>query len=299
MNEPTLKNHTGHGTALWLPAILFLALFLAGCTRLAVRGFSELIPNLTQAVFSECDPELARDSMPGNLKVMEGLLEADPDNRRLLNGLAMGFAGYAILFLEDESPDRASGLLLRAMHYGFRSLGDRGRPLIEGSPDPSQLSRVLETLGPEDMEPFFWASLAWSEWIRLNLDRPGALAGLNAATACLARAIELDGGYFHGLPYAAMGSVLSAVPPMLGGRPEEARDLFLKALQESGEGFLMIKLHYARYYAVRVQDRALFTRMLREVTQADPTALRGVCLLNAVARQRARILMEQIDDFFL
>jgi len=299
MNDPTLRNHTEHRTALWLPGILLLALFLAGCTRVAVRGFSELIPGLTQAVFSECDPELARDSMPANLKVMEGLLKADPDNRRLLNGLAMGFAGYAMLFLEDESPDRASGLLLRAMHYGFRSLGDRGRSLEEGAQDSSQLSRVLQTLGPEDMESFFWASLAWSEWIRLNLDRPGALAGLNAVIACLARAIELDGAYFHGLPYAAMGSVLSAVPPMLGGRPEEARDLFEKALQESGGDFLMVKVYYARYYAVRVQDRALFTRILREVAQAEPAVLHEVCLLNAVARQRAQVLMEQIDDFFL
>jgi len=294
-SSPTLAARRGSPVFLLL---LLLLLLVPGCTRLAVRGSSGLIPDLSQAVFSECDPELARASLPANLKILEGLLRADPGNRRILDALAMGFAGYAVLFVEDASSKRASALLLRAKHYGFQALGSRGRDLEAAPLDATRISGLLSFLDRKDLVPLFWASLAWSEWIRLNLDRPEAIAELNSATACLKRVIELDGSYFHGLPYAALGSVLSAIPPMLGGRPERARDLFEQALEPNGGDFLLAKLHYARYYAVRVQDRALFERLLDEILQTDPAALRDLCLLNAVARQKAQELITQTDDFF-
>ncbi|MDZ7697032.1 MAG: hypothetical protein U5R49_08975 [Deltaproteobacteria bacterium] len=35
----------------------------------------------------------------------------------------MGFTGYAMLFVEEASPERASMLYLRARSYGMRALG--------------------------------------------------------------------------------------------------------------------------------------------------------------------------------
>ena len=298
MTGPTLRTHAAVPAAWALLCLLLLPAPFSGCTRMAVRGSSGLIPNLSQAVFSECDAELARASLPANLKVMEGLLRADPGNRRLLNALAMGFAGYSVLFLEEEAPERASALLLRARKYGLRALGGSGREIEAASLDPERLTKALESLGRKDLAPLFWAGLAWSSWIRLNLDSPAAVAELRAATACLERVIELDGSYFHGLPYAALGSVLSAIPPMLGGSPEASKELFERSMAQTGGDFLLAKLHYARYYAVRVQDRALFERLLDEIMQTDPAELEDVCLLNAVARQKAQDLIQQTDDFF-
>ena len=58
--------------------IISMALLAQGCLGLALQTTPSLIPNLTQAVFEECDMELARASMPADLKLMEGLLKSAP-----------------------------------------------------------------------------------------------------------------------------------------------------------------------------------------------------------------------------
>jgi len=302
LQKSTSSSRFDRRTRSWLIDLLACLLFCtlpSGCAQVAARGSSSLVPHFTGALFSECDPVLARDSLPSSLKMLEGLLRADPENRRLLEALSMGYAGYAVLFLEDEAPDRAGRLLERAMGYGLEALGGRGRALEASAMDPVALSRALQAMQPGDVEPLFWTGLAWSGWIRLNLDAPEALAQLNAAKACLRRVIELDGSTFHSMPYAALGSVLSAVPPMLGGEPEKARALFEKAIAGNHGQFLLAKLYFARYYAVRVQDRALFERLLDEIEQAAPDRLEEVCLLNAAAQRQARELRAQLDDLFL
>lgn len=282
-----------------LSMLLGVFLIAGGCTRMAVRGSSGIVPHMTEALFAECDPALARASMPADLHLLEGLLRADPGNRRLQTTLSMAYTGYAMLFLEDDEPQRASRLLRRGMDHGFDALGPRSRSLRHSTPKPGEVAEALHTLGAGDVEALLWCGLAWTGWIRLNLDRPEALGGLHAAKACLRRVIELNGSFFHGLPYAALGSALAVVPPVLGGRPEDARALFERALAEHHGRFLLAKLYFARYYAVRVQDRDLFLRLLDEIEQADPQALKDVCLLNAAAVEKARRLRARIDDLFL
>lgn len=277
---------------------VLLPVLLAGCMRLGVRSASTLLPEWRNALFEECDPVLAREALPANLKMLEGLLRADPKNRRVLVTLSMGFTGYSMMFLEDEAPKRASALLLRARDYGLRALGTRGLEIEKAALHPERLSCLLETLGPEHLEPLFWSALAWSNWIRLHLDDPGAVARLNAAQACIERTIELDGEYFFGLPFVAMGTVLSARPPLLGGNPEEAKLNFDRAVELNQGRFLLAKLYLARYYAVRVQDRSLFLELLDEIESSDSRMMKQACLFNAVARRQAEKLRSQVDTLF-
>ena len=282
----------------FLSLLLVVSLLLAGCMRLGVRSVSTLVPEWRTALFEECDPILAREALPANLKMMEGLLRVDPENRRLLVALSMGFTGYAMMFLEHEAPERASALLLRARDYGLRALGGRGQDIEKAALHPERLSSLLEAMGPEHLEPLFWSALAWSNWIRLNLDDPAAAARINAAQACIERAIELDGDYFYGLPYVAMGTLLAARPPLLGGDPEEAKTCFERALSLHQGRFLLAKLYLARYYAVRVQDRRLFLNLLDEIEDTDPRIMKQACLFNAVARVQANQLRRQVDTLF-
>jgi len=278
--------------------LLLVPLLLAGCMRLGVRSASSMIPEWRTALFEECDPVLAREALPANLKMMEGLLRVDPENRRVLVALSMGFTGYSMMFLEDEAPARASALLLRARDYGLRALGESGADIEKAALHPARLSPLLESLGREDLEPLFWSALAWSSWIRLNLDDPAAVARLNAAQACIKRAIALNGDYFFGLPHVAMGTVLAARPPLLGGDPEKAKACFERAIALHQGHFLLAKLYLARYYAVRVQDRRLFLDLLDEIENADPRIMKQACLFNAVARVQAVHLREHVDTLF-
>jgi tetratricopeptide (TPR) repeat protein len=258
-----------------------------------------MIPNMAQAFFEECDPDLAKQSMPAQLKLMEGLLKNGGETKEILTALCMGYAGYAMFFVEEEDPERAARLYLRAKAYGFRALGDRAAPLRDPHAAEEALQAALQGMAARDLEPLLWVTVSWNAWIHLNLDKPAALAQFRAAEACLGRVMELDPGFFQGTPYILQGSILAAKPPMLGGKPDEARAYFEKAMALNQGKFLLAPFYFARYYAVRVQDRALFLELMGVIRDADPDVLKNVCLINAVVKQRAERMREKVDDFFL
>jgi len=272
---------------------------LLGCMQVALRASPSLFPNVAATVFEECDPELAKASIPSNLKLMEGLLKNDPENKKILTTLSMGFAGYSLLFIEPEDPERASAFYLRALEYGVRALGDKGTPLRyrDGSLEPFRAA--LKNMDPNDLEALFWATLSWNAWINLNLDKPSALAQLGAAEACLKRVLELDERFFFSAPHILMGASLAARPPLLGGSPEKARVHFELAMQESQRKFYLAQVYFAKYYAVRVQDKELFVRVLAEVIHGNPDGLKEVCLINRVMQSRAQELARHAEDLFL
>lgn len=275
-----------------------LPLLLAGCMQMALRASPSLFPNFTTSIFEECDTQLASSAIPANLKLLEGLLKNDPGNRQILSSLSMGFGGYSMLFVEEKDPERASRLYLRARDYGLRALGGKGARLKDALKGRGDLEEILESLGKEDLEPLLWATVSWNAWIQLNLDRPTALAQLRAAQACLERVMEIGPTYFQGLPYILMGASLAARPPMLGGDPRRAREHFEKALLVSQGKFFLAQYYFARYYAVRTQDKALFLRLTNAIVEGDPREMEGLCLINRVMQQRAKRLQDMVEEFF-
>jgi len=272
---------------------------LLGCMQVALRASPSLFPNVAATIFEECDPELAKASIPSNLKLMEGLLKNDPENKKILTTLSMGFAGYSLLFIEPEDPERASAFYLRALEYGVRALGDKGTALRYRDGGHEPVKRALKNMDQSDLEALFWTTLAWNAWINLNLDKPSALAQLSVSEACLKRVLELDEYFFYGAPHILMGASLAARPPLLGGNPEKARVHFEQALRENHRKFYLAQVYFAKYYAVRVQDKELFVRVLAEVLQGKPVELKEVCLINRVMQSRAQELAQHIEELFL
>ncbi len=281
--------------AIWLCLSVFL---LNNCMRVALRVTPALFPNFTNSIFEECDMELAKNAIPANLKLLEGLLKNDPENKQILTTLSMGFGGYSMLFVEGDEPERASRLYLRARDYGIKALGEKGIRLKNTQERKEDLQGVLQTLGKAELDPLFWITVSWNAWINLNLDKPDALAQLNASQALLDRVMEIDPSYFQGLPHILMGVSLSARPPMLGGNVKQAKEHFDKALQLSHGKFLLAQYYSARYYAVRVQDKGLFLRLIGEIERMNPGELRDVCLINSVTQHKAKRLREMVDEFF-
>lgn len=289
----TMKKHK------WkLILILLLGFFLSGCVKLALHFSPSLISNFTKTLFEECDPELAKNSLPADLKLMEGLLKNDPDNSQLLTSLCMGFAGYAMLFVEEENPERASLLYLRARKYGLMAIGENSFSSKKSGSNTEIIRKKLSEFEKEALEPLFWTALSWNAWINLNLDKPAALAQLGIAQSLLERVLEINPGYFHGLPYVLMGSILAARPKLLGGSPPRSKDFFEKAMYLSHGKFFLVHYYYAKYYAVRIQDKDLFTNLIKEVEAASPCELKEVCLINAVMKQKAKYLIERSEEMF-
>jgi len=278
-------------TSCSLFTIVLLMLLMSGCMRLALHATSPLIPNLTMAFFEECDLELAEQSLPAELKLMEGLLKSAPQNKELLTALCMGFTGYAMLFVEEEDPERASILYLRARRYGLKAIG------IEDANHQAILAR-LNAMGKGQIEPLFWVTMSWNGWINLNLDKPAALGELTASQECLERVMKIDPEYFYGSPYIISGSMLAARPKILGGDAAKAEEFFTKAMAASNGKFFLAQYYYAKYYAVRVQDKELFLNLIEEVERAPLDQLKDACLINSAIKEKMKGLKEMADELF-
>ena len=272
---------------------------MLGCLQLGLRASPSLFQNFASSMFEECDIELAKASIPANLKLMEGLLKNDPGNRGILSTLAMGFAGYSLLFVEEKEPERASELYLRARRYALTGLGATGRDLQESQMNQEKAKLVLSAIIQDEFEPFFWATISLTAWINLNLDKPAALAQLGFAEQCLRKLIELRPDYLYGLPHVLLGVSLSARPSLLGGKADEARAHFEKALILGNRRFFLTQYYMARYYAVQVQDRKLFSSLLQEIARGNPEELKEFCLINRMTQQKAADLEKKADELFL
>jgi tetratricopeptide (TPR) repeat protein len=266
---------------------------------MALKFAPSFIPNLSQTFFEECDPVLAEQSLPASLKLMEGLLKNDPENKQILTALCTAFTGYAMLYVEEDDPEAASSLYLRARAYGFKALGRKAPFSNESHLKKDDIKDRVNAIGEGDLEILFWTVMAWNAWINLNLDKPAALGQLNTAQSCLDRILELKPDYFYGSPYIMKGTILAAVPGPLGGDETKARECFEKALQMGDGKFFLTQYYFARYYAVRTQDKELFLDLIEEVQSTSPETLKEVCLINAVMKQKTKRLLDMSEDLFL
>lgn len=274
------------------------SVLLVGCSlqKMALKTTSGLFAYGIDALYAEPDLQIAETAIVSNLKLLEGFHRADPKNKAILDLLIQGYAGYAQAFLEDQSPERASRIYLRARDYGFRRLA-LSKAFKDGIPrKEADFVARLPYIQKAELPTLFWTAFAWGGWVNLNRDDPQAVFDLSKVKAMMKRVLELDDTYFFGAAYLFWGSIYGSIPPMLGGNPEKAKENFEKALKVANKKFLIGQVYYAQYYATTTLNEALFDELLNQVMAAPVDILPGYELLTQVAKRKARNLMARKDD---
>lgn len=266
--------------------LLTLALaapLLAGCSlnRTAARVTSGVIDEGMSSVFSQSDPQYAREALPANLQLMEILIANDPGNRGLLVNAAQGFCGYAFMFLEDGAPERATGFYLKGQAYAARALEGRG---------PADARK-------KDVPALFWNTFCKASYVNINRDKPEAIAELPSIEPAALRLLELDPSYYYNGAQSIMGAYYSIRPRLMGGDPDKARAYFDAAAEGAGAGFLLNRYMAARMYAPAALDEEFFVSTLEAVLAAEPED-DGKRLANEVAKIKAKALLEEKDELF-
>ena len=281
-------------------ALLFLGLMLAGCSpgRFAVQAVLPLVGTQILAMQEERDPALAEKAIPANLKMLEGLLKQDPDNTWILENLAEGFCGYAYSFLEDTEPGRASSLYERGKDYALRATIIRtGREKWQAL-SLDEWSLALNNVEVAHQPALFWLGQCWGGWLMQNLDSVEAFADIPRLEGLMKKVHELDPAFHHAGPNLFLGVFYGGRSRMLGGNPEKSRHHFEKALDLTEKKFLLVRLLFAKTYAVQNQNRELFESQLQAVVNAPPDLFPEQRLANEVARKKAAQLLDQIDELF-
>ena len=278
---------------------------VAGCSvqRLAARASAGLVADSFAAVNAEYDLELAEGGAAAGLPLLEGVLRGDPDavDVRLL--AAEAYAGYALAFVEQDDPARAVGLYRRARDHALHAwrVAARQRGIAEPADglwfDLDALDRYLAALEPRFVPAVYWTAQGWGGMVKNRPGDPELVADVPVLQALGRFVLRHDPAFGHAGAHVLLGALSGSMPAILGGAPA-AREHFEAALSLTGRRFLMTHVLYAATYAVQVQDRVLFERLLDEVRGADLDILPERRLANAVAQQRAGRLARAVDELF-
>ena len=276
--------------------LLSSALSLSGCSYFLSSATSGMTDDLTAAVLDQDDPATVRDGAPAYLIALDGLIEGDPRNERLLLAGARLYGAYAGAFVDD--PERASRLTLRARRYGERALCERDRPLCEAaSGSYDEFVSLLAETDTRELPALYGLGSAWAGWVQAKANDWNAIADLPKLQALMERIAALDDTYEDGGAHLYLGVLYTLRPASLGGKPELGRQHFERSIEISQGRNLMAKVLFASQYARLVFDRPLHDRLLGEVVEADPHAS-GFTLSNVLAQEEAVLLLAGGDDYF-
>ena len=261
---------------------------------MAVQWSLPLVADQVRSMHEESDLNLARESIPGNLKILEGLLKGDASNPELLNYLAEGFCSYAYTFVKEEDPERARELYIRGRNYALQALPVSGLEKLS----PIDIKEAISPMTRDDLPALFWTGQCWGEWLTLSLSEPRAFADISKLEVLLQRNLELDETYHFAGPHLALGIFYGSRSRMLGGDPEKAKFHFERSLELTENKFLLSYYFYAKTYAVQMQDRDLFEKLLNTIQNSPREILPEQRLANATARKQAKDLLEMADELF-
>jgi predicted anti-sigma-YlaC factor YlaD len=305
------------GIRLLLPLVVcpFL-LILTGCGTIRRAMMTEVVDafagEAAMAVYtSDNDPELVWDALPFALKTMEMLRANDPRNVDLHAALAQGFVIYAHGHLSWETRKmentdfrkaremrkRVRRLSLRGRNYALEGL-DLRHPGIERELRAGNPARLSGT-GPDDIPLLYWGAAGWAGTTAADKGDMVNMAELPVAEAMMRRVIELDDAALDGAPHEFFIAYEAARYPAGGGSLERAKEHFKKALKYGGGNSASPYVTYAESVAVREQDLDGFRRSLGDALAIDPDKVPSSRLVNALAHEKARWLLEQIPELFL
>ena len=293
-----MKNSTA---SIILTAALLAFLAASGCASVKGMAITALAPtfnDMNTAVNRLQDYEIVRQGIPSNIMLIEGLLEGSPDNRALLTLAAQTYCMYALGFVEDEDPDRASYLYSRGRDHGLKVLM-QDPEFREGlAAGGEELDEALESFGRSDVAALFWTGNCWGSWINLNKHDIKALFDIPKVEQIMQRVLVLDETYFFGGPHLFFGLMSVSKPRMAGGNPDKAQEHFERIFAISDGKFLLPYVFYAQYYATFVFDEELYRSTLQRILDAPSDILSDQMLANEIAKRKARILIDRVEDYF-
>jgi hypothetical protein len=279
-------------------AVIFALFLFSGCAnRIKSSVTTSLMNDMAVATSKHDDIALVSQSAPTFLLLLEGLLEANPTDSRLLIAAAEAYTSYAAL-IELDDPDRAKKIYARAKGYGLQALGKKKKvaPLLNAPFE--EFSTITNHLSRNDIKCVFWAASSWGAWISTHLESMDALAQLPKVIVLMEWVIEMDETFQFASPHLFLGVYHAALPPMLGGNPEKSLYHFDRTIELTNGQALMPQVLKAQYYARQIFDRELHDSLLLEVLEQPIGNIPELTLQNEIAKKMAEKLIEGGNDFF-
>ena len=278
---------------------LMVALLLSSvtaCGSLISTAKKEFAEDLSATILEHNDPDTVKQALPSYLVLVSSMIRGDQENIGLLLSGSRLYGSYASVFVEKTS--RRIILARKSFDYADTAMC-LYKPAVCDAASMSyhEYEQVLKQFTVDDVPVLFAYGAAWAGLIQANRADWNAVAELPRVKATMQRVLELDENFSNGDAHLYMGVMESLLPPAMGGKTEQAKNHFERAIEISGRSNLMAMLMYAEKYARLVFDRELHDRLLNEIINTDTTAS-ATMLIDTIAVARAKQLLADADDYF-
>ena len=292
--------------------IPFLALATSGCVKsMAIGAIGDALANGGGTYAQDDDPELVRDASAFGLKLVESLLDAEPEHRGLLLAAARGYTQYGYAFLQAEADyieeddfrgamhlrRRAKKFYARARRYGVRGLEVEHEDFLRRLRDDR--AALLDELTDEDLALLYWTGVAWAAAVALDKDDTELAADLDLVEAMMERGRDLGPEHAEGAFHDFFLVWDAGRPKAAGGSVERAAAHLQRSLAASGGDRIAPLVSYAELVCVKQGDAPRFVELLNKAAAHDGDHAPRYRLANLVAQRRAKWLLARKDDLFL
>ena len=292
--------------------ILFvMVIFVIKCSpkKLLLKQFDGVFNSIEYVYLTDDDPQLVKEAFPFNLKIIEILLNQDPDNREMLLTALSSFTIYTYGFLMEDAEklsfkdynagkeiyDRANKLFKRALLYGLHGMELKYPEFVNWM---EQREVDQHHFVEEDIKYLYWYSAALGGLISSSHGNPVYVVDLPKVGWLLEQSMELDETWNNGALYSAMISFTMSRPDALKNREQVARDYFNKAVKASSGEDCSVFVRFAESVCINNQNKDEFIKSLNYVLNFDVESVKELRLANTIAQSRAKWLMVRIDELF-
>ena len=312
-------------------ASVFLCLSLASCKSMIFNKLGDMLsgakkdgvpiqakgdsPNPMDAFMGEKDPTIIQESLPLIVKMYEILAMENPSHQgiQIMAGqLNVMYGNLCVQTPADrmtvdklsEQVDeyaRAKYHYLKGRKYILDVFDARWPGFSEEflSSDSDVAKSAAQKISKDDVNAAYWAAgatlLSWS-LDPLDVDALSSIAG---PVALLERAAELDPDYSDGAIWDALSIFYASAPIDFGGDYDRAVYCHEQAMRVSEGKSPGIYVTYAESFCRPAGDRDGFVEALEAALAIDPDADESSRLMCVISQQKARYLLEHVDDYFV
>jgi hypothetical protein len=151
----------------------------------------------------------------------------------------------------------------------------------------------------EDVPALYWTGVAWISAISVDKGDFVLVADLPVVIQVLERCLFLDEAWDNGAIHEVFIPIDAGRSEAEGGGIESAKMHYKRALELNGGRSIGAKVSYAESICIPLQDRETFEKLLQEVLAFDVDEHVEFRLINILSQQKARFLLETIEDYFI
>jgi hypothetical protein len=265
--------------------------------KMMVKMSMPMIDSGIESMNREPDLQLAEESLPANISMLETMINLDPENIKLHTYAAQAYYGMSYGFTESSDTRRAENFYQRGLKHGliaFQLIGIKDINKLS----PDEFEQQLQKLGKDDIAILFWTASNWAKWIDLHRDDAAVLIQLAKPTAMMQRVLELDETFYYGGAHMYFGVYYGARAPMFGGDFDKSRQHFDRAREITDNKLLVADLLQAQYLARQMYDQEDFHQRLTYVIDAPEDLYPELTLLNQISKRKARALLDKESQWF-